>query len=77
MNLFFEKLVVGVTAGDNKWDSTVTDTTKSPHCNVGDWDNGNFDDFLDGLLSLGADSSIPVRFNNPFLFHILEKNSWY
>lgn len=60
VNLLYQKRVVGVTAGPTKWDSTQQVLKNVPHCQVGDWDNGNFGDFLDGLLSLGADEQEPV-----------------
>lgn len=31
-----------------------------PYCSVGDWDNGNFWDWLDSLTSLGADQHLSV-----------------
>ncbi|RDL40026.1 uncharacterized protein BP5553_00005 [Venustampulla echinocandica] len=61
LQYLYQNWVVGVTAGGTKWDSTQRDKAKMPYCNVGGWDNGDFGDFLDGLLSLGADSHAPTR----------------
>ena len=49
----FEKGPVEFAYGDLKWDTGSTD------CKVGDWDNGNFNDFVDGFVF--GDKHIPNR----------------
>ncbi|TVY46886.1 hypothetical protein LOCC1_G002187 [Lachnellula occidentalis] len=51
--------IVSIAVGSTKWDSTDT-KTRNPYCKVGKWDNGNFADFLDGILTLGADQLSPM-----------------
>lgn len=57
----WEDWVLKLTAGDTKWDDTMTTVTNpAPYCNVGGWDNGNFFDWFNSLVTLGLDSSSPV-----------------
>lgn len=65
--LLWQQWIVGLSAGNTKWDSSNMDNSKMPYCNVGGWDNGNFLDFLDALTTLGADSSAPVSTISYFL----------
>lgn len=52
----WEDWILSIAAGDTHWDDKAyTDSSKLPYCEVGDWDNGNFWDWLDGVVSLGAD----------------------
>ncbi|TVY44268.1 hypothetical protein LOCC1_G006809 [Lachnellula occidentalis] len=53
--------IISITAGTTSWDSTVNDDTRIPYCKVGGWNNGDFKDFLDGILSLGANQLSPTR----------------
>lgn len=55
--------IVGIAVGNRKWDSTDT-AMPYPYCNVGDWYNGTVADFLDGIITLGADQFQPVSFFN-------------
>lgn len=57
----WEAWVVTLVAGDTQWnDKDDTDSTKLPYCSVGDWDNGNFWDWLNAVTSLGADEKSAV-----------------
>jgi hypothetical protein len=58
----WEDWVLTIAAGSTSWDDTHTDTSTLPYCKVGAWDNGNFWDWLDSVVSLGADEHIPVSF---------------
>lgn len=49
----WEDWVLSIAAGTTKWGSTDTDSSKLPFCNVGGWDNGDFWDWLDNVVSLG------------------------
>ena len=57
----FEKWEIGITAGTSNWNSADTDSTKTPYCRVGGWDNGNFGDWLLDVLSLGDIEHLPNR----------------
>jgi hypothetical protein len=57
----WEDWVTLLTAGITKWDDTMTDNTKLPYCSVGHWDNGNFWDWLNSVVSLGADQNAANR----------------
>jgi len=59
-NNIYQRWSVAVTAGKTKSDTSDKDTDKLPHCELGAWDNGGFDDFLNELSSLGADDFEPV-----------------
>ena len=59
--------ILSITAGSTTWDSKDTDQSKLPNCKVGGWDNGNFGDFLDGIMSLGADQLAPVSQSPTYL----------
>ncbi|TVY42216.1 hypothetical protein LSUB1_G003911 [Lachnellula subtilissima] len=45
--------IVSIRVGFTTWDSTENDESKPPYCKVGGWDNGDFKDFLDGILHWG------------------------
>ena len=60
----WEDWILTIAAGDTKWDDTDTDNTQMPWCSVGGWDNGNFWDWLDSVISLGMDEGSPV---SPFI----------
>ena len=51
--------IVRIAVGNTEWSSKDTKTS-DPYCNVGDWDNGDFADFLDGIITLGANQFSPV-----------------
>ena len=44
--------------GDQTWDTSQRDQSKAPYCNLGDWDNGGFGDFVSSFLGFGA--PVPV-----------------
>ncbi|TVY25613.1 hypothetical protein LHYA1_G006319 [Lachnellula hyalina] len=53
--------IVSIRVGTTTWDSTENDESKPPYCKVGGWNNGDFKDFLEGILSLGANQFEPTR----------------
>ena len=57
----FEKWEIGITAGTTTWNSGDTDSSTMPFCRVGGWDNGNFEDWLLSVLSLGDIQELPNR----------------
>ena len=60
MTVDWEDWVLTLTAGSTKWDDKDTDSKKLPYCSVGNWDNGNFWDWLDYMTSLGAEKHSAV-----------------
>lgn len=56
----WEKWLIQLDAGSQSWNNGVIDPTKLPYCKVGDWDNGNFGDWIEAVLTLGGDSKLPV-----------------
>lgn len=56
----WEDWILAITAGGTSWTDKETDSSNLPYCSVGKWDNGNFWDWLDGVISLGGDEHLPV-----------------
>lgn len=46
---------VGIIAGPSEWTSESTDEATLPYCSVGDWDDGDFWDFVDPFLPGGRE----------------------
>lgn len=56
----WEHWILAITAGDTSWTDKETDSSNLPYCSVGNWDNGNFWDWLDTIITLGGDEHLPV-----------------
>lgn len=63
----WEAWILSITAGSTAWTDKDTDTSTLPYCKVGGWDNGNFWDWLDSVVSLGGDEHLPVSIYLPSL----------
>ncbi|KAH7327189.1 hypothetical protein BKA65DRAFT_566531 [Rhexocercosporidium sp. MPI-PUGE-AT-0058] len=72
--LVYQKFILELTAGGKAWNSAVR--SGMPKCTVGDWDNGDLVDWLDGFF---ADPHVPVRLFHgalaSFTFHAWDANS--
>ena len=56
-----QRYIVEITAGTSIWSNQDIDDKVLPYCDVGGWDNGDFDTFLADLFSLGATKNVPSR----------------
>lgn len=56
----WEDWILAITAGGTSWTDKETDSSNLPYCSVGGWDNGNFWDWLDSVITLGGDEHLPV-----------------
>jgi len=56
-----QRYIVEITAGTSIWSNQDSDDQVLPYCDVGGWDNGDFDTFLGDLFSLGANKNVPFR----------------
>lgn len=48
----YQSCEVLLTVGDSAWNSEDRDEDSLPHCKVGEWDSGNFEDSKKELASL-------------------------
>jgi hypothetical protein len=65
----WEDWILAITAGGTSWTDKDTDSSTLPYCSVGGWDNGNFWDWLDSVVTLGGDEHLPV--SDHFSLHLL------